>query len=68
MRNVNVPPPICEGDMARKRNTLTHPKDSEYDPLQRIQSLLANFARCVLFRSSFSTVSIEGGRDWGCSK
>jgi hypothetical protein len=40
MRNVNVPPPICEDDMARKRNTLTHPKESEYDPRESIQSLL----------------------------
>jgi hypothetical protein len=33
--------------MARKRNALTHPKESEYDPRHGIQSLLVNFARCA---------------------
>ena len=68
MRNVNVPPPICGGDMAGERNTLTRPKESEYDPRHSIQSLLMNFARCVPFRSCFSTVSIGGVGDWMCSK
>ena len=51
IRNVNVPPPIWEGDVANNRNSLTHPEESEYDPRQRIQSLLVNFARFAAFGS-----------------